>query len=242
MLAGLIRDDERKVRDGIPGLSDIPAVGHLFGHSSNERQQTDVILMLTPRIVRVLEITEDDLRAFQMGRDAGAPAPPAAGPAGGIDLPLPPEDAPPPGALPPGAPQPDMQPAPPPGQAQPTKPVFPPVHRRLRHRRTQGNRRRRSKHAFGSASCRGARERSRTQARPSSIAKAATATNSSSLFGGNCRASAGQPHRFGRSTGRVPYHARVRACGRAMGHLARRRRRRAAAALASIGRARISDS
>src|SRR6185503_9927051 len=56
MLAGLIRDDERKVRDGIPGLSDIPAVGHIFGHSSNERQQTDIVLMLTPRIVRVLDI------------------------------------------------------------------------------------------------------------------------------------------------------------------------------------------
>ncbi len=122
MLAGLIRDDERKVRDGIPGLSDIPAVGHLFGHSSNERNQTDVILMLTPRIVRVLEITEDDLRAFQMGRDAGASAPPGVGPAGGIDLPLPPEDAPPP-----GAPPPDMQPGPAPGPAQPAKPVFPPV-------------------------------------------------------------------------------------------------------------------
>ena len=69
MLAGLIRDDERKARDGIPGLSDIPGVGHLFGHSRNERKQTDVILMLTPRIVRVLELTEEDLRAFQMGRD-----------------------------------------------------------------------------------------------------------------------------------------------------------------------------
>ena len=38
MLAGLIRDDERKIRDGIPGLSDIPGIGHLLGHSSNERQ------------------------------------------------------------------------------------------------------------------------------------------------------------------------------------------------------------
>ena len=71
MLAGLIRDDERKVRDGIPGLSDIPGVGRLFGHSRNERTQTDVILMLTPRIVRVLELTEEDLRAFKVGRDAG---------------------------------------------------------------------------------------------------------------------------------------------------------------------------
>ena len=131
MLAGLIRDDERKVRDGIPGLSDIPAVGHLFGHSSNERQQTDVILMLTPRIVRVLDITEDDLRAFQMGRDSGAPSAPAGGPAGGIDLPLPP-DLPPPDAPLPAAP-PGMQPAPPAGQQPPpgpgdtAKPVLPPA-------------------------------------------------------------------------------------------------------------------
>ncbi len=86
MLAGLIRDDERKTRDGIPGLSDIPGVGHLFGHSINERQQTDVIVMLTPRIVRVLDINEEDLRAFQVGRSATAAAGIAAP---GIDLTLP---------------------------------------------------------------------------------------------------------------------------------------------------------
>jgi general secretion pathway protein D len=119
MLAGLIRDDERKVRDGIPGLSDIPAVGHLFGHSSNERNQTDVILMLTPRIVRVLDITEDDLRAFQVGRDsaAGGGGPFPGAPAGGVDMPLPPEDAPPP------SPQPGLKPGAPP---QPAQPVLPP--------------------------------------------------------------------------------------------------------------------
>ena len=80
MLAGLIRDDERQVRRGIPGLSDLPGVGKLFGHSTDERTQTDIILMLTPRIVRVLDLTEDDLRAFQMGRVA-APA------SGGIGAP-----------------------------------------------------------------------------------------------------------------------------------------------------------
>jgi general secretion pathway protein D len=118
MLAGLIRDDERRVRDGIPGLSDLPGVGHLFGHSSNERNQTDIILMLTPRIVRILDLTADDLRAFQMGRDTGAPAPPAATPPGGVDLPLP-EPAPP--TAPPGA----GLPAPP--GTEPAKPVVPPT-------------------------------------------------------------------------------------------------------------------
>ena len=81
MLAGLIRDDERRVRDGIPGLSDMPGVGRMFGHSRDERQQTDIILVLTPRIVRVLELTEEDLRAFQIGRDAGAPLGPPHHPA-----------------------------------------------------------------------------------------------------------------------------------------------------------------
>ena len=122
MLAGLIRDDERRVRDGIPGLSDLPGVGRMFGHSRDERQQTDVILVLTPRIVRVLELTEEDLRAFQVGRDAGAPfgaaAPPGpAAPApGGTDLPLP------------GSPQPSapVQPGPLPG-APPIGPILPPA-------------------------------------------------------------------------------------------------------------------
>jgi general secretion pathway protein D len=127
MLAGLIRDDERRVRDGIPGLSDIPGVGHLFGHSSSERNQTDVILMLTPRIVRVLELTEEDLRAFQMGRDAGpavgrVPGPPPSAPPGGIDLALPDEQE-----LPPPAEQPDVQPGVPSNQPQPAQPVLPPA-------------------------------------------------------------------------------------------------------------------
>jgi len=119
MLAGLIRDDERKVRDGIPGLSDIPAVGHIFGHSSNERQQTDVILMLTPRIVRVLDITEDDLRAFQMGRDSGPSAGPIVpAPPGGVDLPLPEDLAPPPG---------DVPERPAPSGLPSSRPILPPV-------------------------------------------------------------------------------------------------------------------
>ena len=124
MLAGLIRDDERKVRDGIPGLSDIPGIGHLLGRSSNDRQQTDVIVMLTPRIVRVLELTEEDLRGFQMGRDvgtAGITGGRVGGPAGGVMLPLPDQAPPPNPANEPSAP-------PQPGVTQqPAQPVLPPA-------------------------------------------------------------------------------------------------------------------
>ena len=99
MLAGLIRDDERKVLDGIPGLSDIPVIGRLFAHTRRETQETDIILTLTPRIIRVLDLTEADLRPFRVGRETGTMM---------IEGPLPPQltpFAPIPGAQPPtGAP------------------------------------------------------------------------------------------------------------------------------------------
>jgi general secretion pathway protein D len=100
MLAGLIRDDERTILTGVPGLSDLPIIGHLFATHHKESQQTDIVLTLTPHIVRVLDVTEDDLRPFRMGRDAGAGALPADLPA----IQLPPRDrqepAPPPAAEP----------------------------------------------------------------------------------------------------------------------------------------------
>ena len=111
MLAGLIRDDERKVMNGIPGLSDIPLVGRLFAHSRTEVTQTDIILTLTPHIVRVLDVSEADLRAFRVGRDSGAPL---------SDIPLPielprPVDTPPAPAPDPNAPPAAPAPVPPGG-------------------------------------------------------------------------------------------------------------------------------
>ena len=98
MLAGLIRDEERKVLSGIPGLVDIPILGRLFAFNRTETQETDIILTLTPHIVRVLDLTEADVRAFRVGRDTGtsvieAPIPPANRPPGG-DAPAQPVVAP----------------------------------------------------------------------------------------------------------------------------------------------------
>ena len=113
LLAGLIRDDERRVLEGVPGLSDIPLVGRLFAHTRRQTQESDIVLTLTPRIVRVLDLNEDDLRPFRVGR-AGT------GTAGIIDLPILVE--PPQGALPPAAPQ-----QPPPADTPPTAlPIQPP--------------------------------------------------------------------------------------------------------------------
>jgi general secretion pathway protein D len=71
LLAGLIRDNERTVLKGLPGLSDVPVLGRIFSSNERETQQTDVIVMLTPRIIRVLDLDEDDLRPFLAGRSGG---------------------------------------------------------------------------------------------------------------------------------------------------------------------------
>jgi general secretion pathway protein D len=80
MLGGLIRDEERTVFSGVPGLSDLPLIGRLFAANRKEVRQSDIILTLTPHIVRVLDLTEEDLRPFRAGRDSGA---------GTAELPLP---------------------------------------------------------------------------------------------------------------------------------------------------------
>ncbi len=96
ILAGLIRDDERTARESIPGLGDIPVLGHMFGRTRREVQQTDVVIMLTPRIVRGLAVTEEDLRPFRVPKDGsggldgpslGPPPPPRVGGGGGAIVP-----------------------------------------------------------------------------------------------------------------------------------------------------------
>jgi general secretion pathway protein D len=118
MLAGLIRDEERRVLDGVPGLSDIPIVGRLFGHTKTEITQTDIILTLTPHIVRVLDLSEADLRPFRVGRDSLS---------GGLTIPLPVELPRPADLNPPPAPEPNpatpaIPPAIPPGTVAPPPP------------------------------------------------------------------------------------------------------------------------
>jgi general secretion pathway protein D len=109
MLAGLIRDDERRVLDGIPWLSDLPLIGRLFARSRKETQETDIVLTLTPRIIRVLNLSDADLRPFRVDRNTVSSA---------IDsprrIPLPPPVAPAPAGLTPAAPvlPPTLAPAP----------------------------------------------------------------------------------------------------------------------------------
>ena len=116
ILAGLIRDDERDTLAGVPGLSDLPLIGRLFARNTRETQATDIILTLTPHIVRVLDLTEEDLRPFRVGRDVSAPV-------ADLPAPLPPPFEPPPPPLEP-QPQPPIRPDAPP---EPPAPILPPI-------------------------------------------------------------------------------------------------------------------
>jgi general secretion pathway protein D len=75
IMAGLIRDNERTVASGIPGFSDLPVIGRLFARNKRETQETDIVLTLTPHIVRVLDLTEEDLRPFRIPRDGSGMLP-----------------------------------------------------------------------------------------------------------------------------------------------------------------------
>ena len=69
MLAGLIRDQVGRGASGFPGLSRIPVLGGLFGRQSSGTERTEVIVLLTPTIVRSTEdasnLTEEYSRRFR---------------------------------------------------------------------------------------------------------------------------------------------------------------------------------
>ena len=69
-LAGLIRTDDSRDDQGIPGLSDLPIIGRLFSDKRHQSAHTDVVVTLTPHIIRNAEITEEDLLPIWVGTEA----------------------------------------------------------------------------------------------------------------------------------------------------------------------------
>ena len=67
IIAGLINDAERHSLTGIPGVASIPIIGRLFARNHDETTQTDIVMTLTPHIIRRTQFTEEDLRSFSVG-------------------------------------------------------------------------------------------------------------------------------------------------------------------------------
>ena len=85
LLAGLLREDDRRALQGIPGTLRIPILKQLLGANSNSVAQTDIVMLLTPRIVRTHELTQQDLSPIYIGTQQnlgiGGPPPLIAPPA-----------------------------------------------------------------------------------------------------------------------------------------------------------------
>jgi type II secretory pathway component GspD/PulD (secretin) len=137
LLAGLLREDERKSITGFPGLVNVPGLRALFGANDNSIQQSDIVMLLTPRVIRTHELTQEDVNPIFIGSQGNlgltGPPPliaPAAEPEPTAPQPAPPA-APqgpvaPPGSSPiPGTIVPPPQPTP--GAATPTTPPAPPT-------------------------------------------------------------------------------------------------------------------
>jgi general secretion pathway protein D len=70
VLMGLIRDDDRASANKVPGLGDIPVLGRLFASHLNDRQKTEIILSITPRILRNVRRADAQLAEFWSGTEA----------------------------------------------------------------------------------------------------------------------------------------------------------------------------
>jgi Flp pilus assembly secretin CpaC len=136
LLAGLLREDERKSLNGFPGAIRVPILRQLFSNNDQTVGQTDIVMLLTPHILRAPEITEADLRPIYIGSQGnlglngpppliGSPAPLQAAPTGAAAV-TPGASAPRSPAFAPGA-TPTGQPAPPPGTTLSAPPGSTPV-------------------------------------------------------------------------------------------------------------------
>jgi general secretion pathway protein D len=99
LLAGLLQENTQESIKGFPGAIHVPILKQLFSGNNKAIDQTDIVMLLTPHIVRTHEITEDDLKPLYIGsqQNLGVGGPP-------------PLIAPPPVEPPPPAAAPGMQP------------------------------------------------------------------------------------------------------------------------------------
>ncbi len=70
ILAGLISRVDQKTLNGWPGLAKIPVMRYLFSSDNTERQEDEVLIILTPRIVRMPDWTRANLRSMSSGTEA----------------------------------------------------------------------------------------------------------------------------------------------------------------------------
>jgi general secretion pathway protein D len=69
VLAGLIRNDEVSTGNKMPGLGDIPLLGRLFGGKNDQTAKSEIILSITPRLIRNARRPDFALAEFDSGSE-----------------------------------------------------------------------------------------------------------------------------------------------------------------------------
>lgn len=98
VLAGLISDEERSAATRVPGLGDLPILGRLFSSQRDEHNKTEIVLLITPRVLRNGHGEHPALTEFGSGTEnaigGGAPGTPFARLPGSADASREPDEAP----------------------------------------------------------------------------------------------------------------------------------------------------
>jgi len=69
ILAGLIQESDTRNATTIPGLGDIPILSHLFGTHHTEKRKDEIVLSITPRIIRMQPLASGDMTEFWYGTE-----------------------------------------------------------------------------------------------------------------------------------------------------------------------------
>jgi len=83
ILAGLINDQDQRNATRVPGLGDFPVLGRLFSSTSDTIAKTEIVLLITPRLIRT--IVRPDARTTEFA--AGTEASSSGGPLGAASSP-----------------------------------------------------------------------------------------------------------------------------------------------------------
>lgn len=85
VLAGLINNEDRSSGNKLPGLGSLPIVGRLFGSQRDNNEKTEIVLSITPHLIRNVQRPAANMAEFSAGTETGfrrrpegaAPQPPA---------------------------------------------------------------------------------------------------------------------------------------------------------------------
>src|SRR6266480_4567661 len=69
ILGGLVQRTDSKTLEGWPGLAKLPLLRYLFSHDKTDHLEDEVLIVLTPRIVRIPEWTKANLRTMYSGSE-----------------------------------------------------------------------------------------------------------------------------------------------------------------------------